>query len=92
MSDMPNKAEILEEIGGFLGAASAAATKAWEISRAMNEQAAQRNELYRELSSRTSAALDYLKRAAKLAEEGFREVVETIEKSASKDDDVKDGD
>lgn len=88
MSDMPNKAQILEELDGFITAAVSTVEKLWEEARLANERTAQKEEVYREISSRASAALDYLKRAGKMAKEGFKEVVEQAEKAAAKDDDL----
>lgn len=64
---MEEKQEPLDELKGIFGEAAAKAREAWQAARERSEAMKQENELYRELATLASAALDALERAARKA-------------------------
>jgi hypothetical protein len=73
--------EVLEELEVFVKNAANVARKAWEESSKANEQAAQRTEAYREITSMASAALDALTRAAKIATKAIGDMTQKTEEA-----------
>lgn len=81
------KLDILSELSELYDGIEKLVQKAFEISVKANADAKQNEELYRELSRRSSVTLDHAKRAGALVMEALTSIAKAPKEGGGRDDD-----